>query len=79
MLAAGSLAPVVNATTVAVNQQVTQLSGNSLQGQLDQAQANLQAAQTKVSTAQSQLINRFKLIAASGSHWINSLKSLITN
>ena len=55
MLVAGSLAPAVNATTVAVNQQATQTSGSSLQGQLDQAKANLQAAQTKVTTAQSQL------------------------
>ena len=47
MLVAGRLAPAVNATTVAVNQQATQLSGNSLQGQLDQAQANLQAAQNE--------------------------------
>ncbi len=56
MLVAGSLVPTVNATTVVVNQQATQTSGSSLQGQLAQAKANLQAAQTKVSTAQSQLI-----------------------
>lgn len=55
MLLAGNLVPAVNATTVTINNQEVQASGNSLQEQLNQARTNLETAQTKVNAAQSQL------------------------